>query len=63
MRKQTQPFAQKAVDLLRTEAVAELLQTPELGAAEDTVVERLEDDAFERVAAWRIRGRSGTAWH
>jgi hypothetical protein len=38
MRKQTQPFAQKAVDFLRREAVADLLQALRLGTTEDPVV-------------------------
>jgi hypothetical protein len=41
MRKQTQPFAQKAVDLLDREAVADLLQAFRLGTAEDPIVEGL----------------------
>src|SRR5258708_31502938 len=46
MREQTQPLAQKAVDLLRRQAIADLLHPLRLGAAEDAIVERLESDAF-----------------
>ena len=45
---QAQPLAQKAVDLLRREAVADLLQSHGGRTAEHAVVERLEFDAFLR---------------
>src|SRR5260370_7831278 len=48
MREQTQPLAQKAIDLLRAKAVADPLQTQGVGAAQNAIVERLEGDDFPR---------------
>src|SRR6267378_1895912 len=48
MREQTQPLAQKAIDLLRAKAIADPLQTQGVGAAQNAIVERLEGDAFPR---------------
>src|SRR6202035_1613318 len=46
VREQAQPFAQKAVDLLRREAVADLLQPRGGGTTKHAIVQRLEGDAF-----------------
>src|SRR3984893_16607776 len=51
MRQQAQPLAQKAVDLLRREAVTDFLQLRGSGTAEHAIVERLEGDAFLRELA------------
>lgn len=46
MWQQAQPLAQKAVDLLRREAVADPLQSRGRRTAEHAIVERFEGDAF-----------------
>ena len=46
MGEKVQPLAQQAVDLLRRQAVADLLKPLGIGAAEHTIVERLIGDAL-----------------
>ena len=54
MGQQAQPLAQQGIDLLRREAVADLLQAFRVGAAQDAVVERLERNALPGELAFGV---------
>src|SRR5712671_3738564 len=54
MGQQAQPLAQQGIDLLRREAVADLLQTFGVGAAQDAIVERLERNALPGELAFGV---------